>query len=666
MLAGAVFCLSDVVSGQTVPAAPATQGEPTVTIDLPDEGIELRTLADIVTKRLGIPILYDENIANKKVVIRVPREVPESALMGVLQSALRMKGLALVDAEQPGWKQIVALPDAGAARPAGPAGPMEIRFVPVQNADATTVVNAVRELIKAAEGELTLSADERLNQIIVIAPRARVDSIVELISGMDKPVRLVTKVYRPKAITPDRIDKLVRGLLGGSVKRMYESTTDRPTQSLVVSATVDVHARIEQLLKELDVPTTAEQNPVRFYKLKNTKAADVLATIADLFGQTDSSAGLDESALAPGEELGSATTRPSMRARDLVQLPNPRLPRSFYPAGPEPARSYVDSADAFATDHAGGVQTADASVTADPNTNSIIVIAPPAVQQLYSDLIQRLDIRRPQVQIECTIVTLDTTDNFTFGVDIGGQGSHGETSIISFSSFGVSLVNPITGNLTPTGGRGGTLAVLSPGDVDIVIRALAQNSRARLVSAPQLLVNDNGKGQLKSIAEQPYAEILDTAAAQSRTSLGGYAQAGTTITIEPHISHDDYLQLSYALELSNFTAAASAGLPPPSQRNQIESTVTIPDGNTIVVGGLSLKSLRETHDSIPWINQVPVVNWLFGTRTKNTTETTLFVFIRPTVLRDDQFADLKYLSDRKTAAAGIEGSHPQSRPIPLR
>src|SRR3954463_1943326 len=89
-------------------------------MDFPAEGIELRTLADIVTKRLKIPILYDDSINNKKVVIRVPVDVPESALLGLLQSALRMKQMALVDADQPGWKQIVPATNlAAVAQPAG-------------------------------------------------------------------------------------------------------------------------------------------------------------------------------------------------------------------------------------------------------------------------------------------------------------------------------------------------------------------------------------------------------------------------------------------------------------------------------------------------------------------------------------------------------------------
>jgi len=311
------------------------------------------------------------------------------------------------------------------------------------------------------------------------------------------------------------------------------------------------------------------------------------------------------------------------------------------------------------------VQTRNATVTADPNTNSIIVIAPPAVQQVYAELVGRLDQRRPQVQIECTLVTLDTSGNYSFGVDISKLGGSGTSSILTFSSFGIAKLDTETGQLMPVDARGGTFALIGPDVANIVLRALAQNSRSRLVSAPQLLVNDNGHGQLKSVSEQPFAEILDTSSSQARTSLGGFAQAGTTINVEPHISDGDYMQLSYAVELSNFTGAARNGLPPPSQRNQVESTVTIPDGSTIVVGGLSLKNLTEAEDSIPIINRIPILKWIIGTRSSGTTETTLFVFIRPTILRDDQFKDLKYISDRRATAAGIEGSYTSSGPIPL-
>src|SRR5262249_16727110 len=126
--------------------------------------------------------------------------------------------------------------------------------------------------------------DERSNQIVVIAPADQMKQITELISGMDKSADLQTHVYHLTSISPDRIDRLVKDLLGTSAKRLYQASVDRNTQSLVVSATPGVLSRMDTLIKELDVPTSSEQSPIRFYKLKNTKAADVLATITGLQG----------------------------------------------------------------------------------------------------------------------------------------------------------------------------------------------------------------------------------------------------------------------------------------------------------------------------------------------------------------------------------------------
>jgi general secretion pathway protein D len=750
-------------------------------MEFPPEGVELKTLVDIVTKRLKIPILYDaEAIANKRVIVRVPVNVPESSLMGILQSALRMKQLALVDADQPGWKQIVpATSLAAVAKPLAPgavaepgtaiteivtlkhADPgrvlesirsflttpggnasivpgqrsliisdypsainrvsqimdlldvegaqAEVKFVPLKQADATVVAPIVTALVSAREGtaagaapgaSIIISAEERLNQIIVVAPADRMKEITALIENLDRPVELQTKVYHLRTISPQRIDKLVKDLLGNAAKRTYQATVDRESQSLIVSATPDVHTRLESLTKELDVAVPESQSPIRFYKLKNTKAADVLATIASLYpqgmgegqhgefdqgegttgatGMTQSPAGTSGGMTAPARSGGAAMTpsnTTNMPApRDLTSLQRPAGDTSTSMSGEPSASRYgynqsrAVSGQLYGEGAVGqtSVHTANATVAADANTNSIIVIAPPAAQQTYAELIRRLDERRPQVQIECTIVTLDTTDGANFGVDISKLGGFGGSQLLTFSSFGVSTVDAVTGRLTPIAAQGGTAALLSPGIADVVIRALSTHSRAKLMSAPQLLVNDNGKGKLQSVAQQPFAEILDTASVQSRTGLGGQAEAGTTISVEPHISQDDYLQLAYSVELSAFTGSAQAGLPPPSQKNTIDSTVTIPDGYTIVVGGLTQKNYTSVLNSIPIIDQIPIVNLMFGSRSVQHTDTTLFVFIRPVILRDDKFDDLKYLSDRQAQKAGMPSPYPASDLIPIK
>jgi type II secretory pathway component GspD/PulD (secretin) len=79
-----------------------------------------------------------------------------------------------------------------------------------------------------------------------------------------------------------------------------------------------------------------------------------------------------------------------------------------------------------------------------------------------------------------------------------------------------------------------------------------------------------------------------------------------------------------------------------------------------------VKNFRETKDTIPFLNAIPLGDWIFGSRTNNLTDQTLFVFIKPVILRDDKFEDLKFISNRAMGEVGLQSGYPQSWPIPMK
>lgn len=87
---------------------PAAEADEMVQLNFPQE-IEVKILVDYVSQRLKIKILYDDVIANKRLVVRAPEAIPASSLLAVLESCLKMKGLIMVEADAPGWKRIVAV-----------------------------------------------------------------------------------------------------------------------------------------------------------------------------------------------------------------------------------------------------------------------------------------------------------------------------------------------------------------------------------------------------------------------------------------------------------------------------------------------------------------------------------------------------------------------------
>jgi len=559
-----------------------------------------------------------------------------------------------------------------------PGRKVSIRFVDAKHVNAAELVSQVRDLLRerdriaAREGRqterrLALLADVRSNRVVVISAEPAEAEVMELIRTLDVSTGGETRNYRFRYISPQRIDKIARELTGASrSKGQYRSIIDVEAGLLIVTAPPEIHEQIEALQKDLDVPETdPEMKTVRFYKLMNTTASEVLATIRALGAAKGSLTALrskaDSVSRGPrGKGFQGPNLPPAGVGKELPKPPSYRPSSESESATPR--ETPVDS------QQLDGTSPRDATVTADPNTNTIIVVASPKVQELYEHLVTALDKRRPQVMIEVTLITVDTSNNFSLGVELSKKKEMGGgDEALVFSAFGLSKIDLDTGIPTLTAGTGFNGVLLSPDTVHAVIRALSTSGRARVLSAPKVLVNDNATATLASISEAPFTSV-NASDTVSTTSFAGYASAGTTITVTPHISEGDYLQLEYSVSLNSFEGEASDGIPPPRQSNEIDSKVTIPDGHVIVVGGLTRKDSSETVSKIPILGDLPFLEYLFSNRTIVDSQSTLFVFIRPVVLRDDKFEDLKHLSRRDMRQAKLppEPTCPTSKPMVMR
>lgn len=751
-------------------AAPPPPAQGMVRLNFPQE-IELKILVDYVSSRLGINILFDEQLANKKISVKAPGDIPAESLLRILESALRMKGLALVDAEAPGWKRIVATTQLAAiaqaqeaqgaiakfgptvavtqafplkhvdaqrvdqvvktflSQPGGnsialreqgilivtdyavnvlriaqliewidkPQQEMIFEFLPVTNIGAAPLAQQASSVWAAkqkATGQpaqpgqagptLEIVPDERTNQLILIGPRQHVVEAITMIRALDVPLGLRTEIYPFQNVAAERVDKLVKNLLDPvEAERLYRSTVDREGNLLIVTTTNDIHKRIVDLRAGMDTSAMKPQSRVRFYKLENLTAEEILSTVQELMGNQ------------PGGQPRQGPSIGSPRWND-PPFTGPNIPYGYGPGGqPWPAPPYYrevppETGAAPATQPVVPGQPAgqpvgpqgagpvgptpdrivqsllgQAHVVAEPSTNSIIVVADPEVQQQFEELIRRLDRRRPQVMIEAKIVIVDTSDNFALGVEISDGDRLGLMRIFGFSSFGLSQVNPITGALQLIPGTGFNGTLVDPESADVVIRALATHDRARVTSAPRILVNDHSEGTLESVLEQPYTSI-NASQTVNTTSFAGFVKAGTTIQVKPHISEGDHIQLEFTAILNTFTgAAAGPGIPPPRQSDQISSQVTIPDGYTVIVGGLNRTNKTQHIDAVPYLEHVPLLKYLASRRENRGQCSSLFIFLRPVILREEKFEKLRFYSDRDLHQARLPGQYPQSQPLTI-
>jgi general secretion pathway protein D len=305
------------------------------------------------------------------------------------------------------------------------------------------------------------------------------------------------------------------------------------------------------------------------------------------------------------------------------------------------------------------------SLTADEATNSILAIGEPRLLAQLEGLLAKLDVRQPQVMLEVMLVSLSDTDALSLGAELERLGSLGNATVRLSSLFGLSTGPAAARSVGDAAGLTG--AVLDPGEFSVIIRALETVNKGRSLSNPKLLVTNNEKAVFSSTLQQPVQSLTRTGSNDSTFAFGGTENAGTTISVKPQIAQGDHLVLTYSIKLSSFVGtSATPGLPPPKQENAVDSVATIPDGHTVVVGGLDLLTDSRAESRIPLIGRVPLIGELFKTRNNSDSRTRFFVFIKATVLRSGSFEDLKYISEVDAGRAGVDDGSPEVLPRVIR
>lgn len=153
----------------------------------------------------------------------------------------------------------------------------------------------------------------------------------------------------------------------------------------------------------------------------------------------------------------------------------------------------------------------------------------------------------------------------------------------------------------------------------------------------------------------------------STTSLGGTLDAGTQILVTPQVSEAGRITLIYTVSISNFVGEASdPSLPPPRQENHIQSEVTIPDGYTVVVGGLEIESEGRDRAQVPLLGRIPLVGALFRDDAQSSSHNRFYVFLRCSVMQGDRFEGLRYQSDAARDEAGLAEDFPPIEPMVMR
>ncbi len=532
-------------------------------------------------------------------------------------------------------------------RPSAPPVVEEIRLAslsPAQMAAVFAQLTAKRRVVAGAEPPAELVPLPESGSVLLIATEAAAAHWRAVIAGLDGRDRVETRTVVPRHHTAADVASLLERTVRPGADDRFRVVVDELTGSLIVTATPAQHEAVEGVLTRLaDAPPSARR-PVRSFVVRNRSVREVQAILEELI-----TAGVIEAA---AEEPAA---------------PGPTEAPAVVPMPPPPAGADADRTPAMAEPARRPAQRPRAGesalvLTSDEGTNTLIAVGEPRMLAQVEALLRTLDVRQPQVMLEVLMVTLTDSEALDLGVEIEKLTSYDGVGIRLSSLFGLG-VRGDGGALTGAAdGAGFTGVVLSPGDFSVVVRALQSLSAGRSLTSPRLLVGNNQAATLDAVVQQPFASV-NASATVSTTSFGGTQDAGTVVTIRPQIAEGDHLVLQYSVSRSSFLgAAASPTLPPPRQQNRVQSVATIPDGYTVVVGGIDAEDRSKGVTQVPLLGDLPILGEAFKSRRSSSTRSRFFVFIRATILRDRGFEDLKFLSDQRTTAADLDDGWPTVEP----
>lgn len=341
-------------------------------------------------------------------------------------------------------------------------------------------------------------------------------------------------------------------------------------------------------------------------RLKHARAADVAATVNQLFGGGAEFSG--------SSGLSTGTLSDELR-RNVVPPAGAQSPAT--PAASLPARQSALS---------GSV-----TIVPDELTNSLLIRASQTDFDVLNEAVNQLDIRPLQVLIEVLIVEVRRDRSLSFGASflVPPQPADRGDGTIDAKTTGASLTDFVL-----------RLMNIGHAQIDATLTAAANRGDVEIVSRPVLLASNNTEARFLVGSQRPFVQVSRSLPTEtpSRDQVIQYRDVGTRLTVRPTINQDGYVSLLIQQEINAATSEVAFDAPVISTR-EASTQVLVKDGQTIVLGGLRDHQRDLTQGGVPFLSSIPLIGGLFGSATRRTSETELYLFLTPRILKTDADAD---------------------------
>ncbi len=581
---------------------------------------DINELVKFVADATGKTIVVDPKVKGKVKVIST-KSVNTEELYDLFLSILEVHGFAAVRSGD--VIRIVPTKDARSLPvpvSGGSGGEIVTHVIQLQNVTAAKLIPILRPMVPQ---QAHMAAYSPSNSIIISDTAANISRIRQVISQMDRSADQNTVVVKLEHASAEEVVRLLENLereSGGDKNEAKRVTlvADTRTNSVLITGDRGERLRVRSLISHLDSPLEQSGN-ARVVYLKYAKATDLAETLTKVVANI---AKLD--AQKPGAKTNA--TRAGQAA---------------------------------------------STIEADAATNSLIITADPAIMRNLEAIINRLDIRRAQVLVEAIIVELQAVDNKDLGVQWvfadknSGFGSSsngdglltniGAAALDNNSDATTTTIDPETGRETTTTtpddsliNLAGALAnnvgqTLGIGRLNengtsfaVLLNALQEDTESNILSTPSLLTLDNSPASISVGQEVPFLTGSFTNASGDGVNNPFQTiereNVGISLNVTPHVNDGDSVVLEIEQEVSSLTGTVASDII--TNERKVSATVLAKDGEIIVLGGLIKDDVQESVRKVPVLGDIPLLGRLFRSTGTSVDKTNLYVFLRPTIIRD--------------------------------
>ncbi len=636
---------SDVLSKNTRDRFAKASSEDITTDNFPETiesfdfpNVEITDIIKTISELTGKNFIIDPGVRGK-ITIVAPSKISVAEAYKAFLSALAINGFTVVPSGS--FLKVKSARNAqrdnietfsGAYYPN--SDQMITRIIHLKHISASQVNRDLR-ILPSKDGEMNIY--EPTNSIIISDYGSNIDRVMKIISQLDVPgfeeqLEVIPIKFAKAKDLADLVDKIVNkgsksqsnapGTFTAGVPRFTRSASggassqqgasffmaipDDRTNSIIVVGNKSGIVRIKKLISQLDFKIRPEDTGgVYVYHVKNGDAEKLAQTLQGVAKEA-----------APKPSTGGSLLSPIGLGGQM------QAPQEFF----------------------GG----DVKITADKNTNSLVITASKDDYDKIMSLMAKLDIARDQVYVEAIIMEMSASDGNNWGIGYyqygdNGYGKVGFNGGVNMTDF----LNPTSGTGAVIGfGQGKTIDVTDPisnktfsiPSLIGLINFLKTVKKANILSTPQILTLDNQEGEIE-VGDKIITGVNQSTGVNGITTTTPiFEDATIKLTIKPYISPSSN---TIRMEIKQQVAQPSTALPPKAladssqsvAKRSIKTTINVGNGDTAILGGLIKEQDVETVSKVPLLGDIPILGWLFKSRQSSKDKVNLLVFITPKVIR---------------------------------